>query len=52
MMFFSIEDINIGVKKLPNGKDKDIKGYQDEILKIGGPIMIPHMHNMFNLVMK
>jgi len=52
MMFFSIEDIKFGVKRLANRKDKDIKGYQDEILKVGGPIIIPHMHNLFNLAIK
>jgi hypothetical protein len=40
----SIEDIKFGVKKQSKGKSKDIKGYQDEILKIGGPILIPHIH--------
>jgi hypothetical protein len=37
---FSIEDIKFGVKWLGNEKAKDIEGYQYEILKIGGPIMI------------
>jgi hypothetical protein len=50
--FFSIEDINFGVKKLTNGKAKDIEGYQAEILKIGGPILIPHIHKLFNLAVK
>ena len=49
---FLIEDIKFGVKRLANRKDKDIKGYQDEILKVGGPIIIPHMHNLFNLAIK
>jgi hypothetical protein len=40
------------VKRLANGKAKDIKGYQDEILKIGGPILIPHIHKLFNLAVK
>jgi hypothetical protein len=31
---FSIEYINFRVKRLPKGKDKDIEGYQDKILKI------------------
>jgi len=51
-MFFSIEDINFGVKQLANGKAKDIKGYQAEILKIGGPILIHHLHKLFNLAVK
>ena len=46
---FCIEDIKFGVKQLSKGKTKDIKGYQVEILKIGGPILIPHIHNPFNL---
>jgi hypothetical protein len=33
-------------------KAKDIKGYQVEILKIGGPILIPHIHKLFNLAVK
>jgi len=31
---------------------KEIKIYQDENLKIGGPISIPHIHNLFNLEFK
>ena len=45
---FSLEDIYFGVKCLKNGKAKDIEGYQEEILKIGGPILIPHIHKLFN----
>jgi hypothetical protein len=46
---FFIEDIKFGVKWLSKGKDKDIEGYQAEILKIRGPILIPHIHKLFNL---
>jgi hypothetical protein len=46
---FSIEGIKFGVKRLSKGKAKDIEGHQDEILKIGGPILIPHIHKLFNL---
>ena len=46
---FSIEDIEFGVKRLANGKAKDIEGYQAEIFKIEGPIVIPHIHKLFNL---
>jgi hypothetical protein len=46
---FSKENIKFGVKRLSKGKSKDIEGYQDEILKAGGPILIPHIHNLFNL---
>jgi hypothetical protein len=49
---FSIEDIKFGVKWLSKGKAKDIEGYQDEILKIGGPILIPHIHKLFNLAIQ
>jgi hypothetical protein len=49
---FSIEDIKFGVKRLANRKYKDIKGYQDEILKIGGHILIPYIHKLFNLAVK
>ena len=38
--------------RLANGKSKGIKGYQAEILKIGGPVLIPHIHKLFNLVVK
>ena len=48
--FSQLKDINFGVKHLENGKSKDIEGYQAEILKIGGPILIPHIHKLFNLV--
>ena len=30
----------------------DIEVYQDEIFKIGGPILIPHIHKLFNLAVK
>ena len=36
---FSLEDIDFGVKRLANGKAKDIEGYQSKILKIGGPVI-------------
>jgi hypothetical protein len=49
---FSLDDIEFRVKWLANGKAKDIEGYQDEIFKIGGPILIPHIHKLFNLAVK
>ena len=49
---FSIKEITLGVKRISKGKSKDIEGYQVEILKIGGPILIPHIHNLFNLAVK
>ena len=49
---FSLEDIDFGVKCLENGKAKDIEGYEEEILKIGGPILILHIHKLFNLSIK
>ena len=39
-------------KCLTNGKAKDIEGYQVEILKIGGHVLIPHIHKLFNLSVK
>ena len=42
--FFSLKDIDFRVKHLANGKSKDIEGYQEEILKIGGPVLIPKCH--------
>jgi len=45
---FSLEDIDFGVNCLANGKAKDIEGYQAEILKIGDPVLIPHIHKIFN----
>jgi hypothetical protein len=49
---FSLDDIEFGVKWLANGKAKDIEGYQVEIFKIRGHILIPHIHTLFNLVVK
>ena len=49
---FSLDDIEFGVKRLANGKAKDIEGYQAEFFKIGGPILIPHIHKLFNLAFK
>ena len=33
-------------------KTKDIEDYQAEILKIGGPALIPHIHKLFNQAVK
>jgi hypothetical protein len=33
-------------------KDKDIEDYQAGIFKIEGPIIIPHIHKLFNLAVK
>jgi hypothetical protein len=49
---FSLDDIEFRVKMLVNGKAKDIEGYQVEIFKIRGPILIPHIHKLFNLAVK
>jgi hypothetical protein len=49
---FSLDDIEFGVKRHANGKAKDIEGYQAGIFKIGGPILIPHIHKLFNLAVK
>jgi hypothetical protein len=49
---FSLDDIEFGVKRFANGKAKYIEGYQDEIFKIRGPILIPHIHKLFNLAVK
>jgi hypothetical protein len=46
---FSLDDIEFGVKQLENGKAKDNEGYQDKNFKIRGPILIPHIHKIFNL---
>ena len=43
---FSLDDIEVRVKRLANGKAKDIEGYQAEIFKIRGPILIPHIHKL------
>ena len=48
----SLEDIDFWVKRLANGKAKDIEGYQEEILKIAGPILIPQIHKIFNQAVK
>jgi hypothetical protein len=45
---FYLEDIEFGVKWLEKGKVKDIKGFQVEILKSGGHILIPYIHKIFN----
>ena len=50
--FFSLDDIELGVKWLANGKAKDIEGYQAGIFKIREPILIPHIQKIFNLVVK
>jgi len=47
---FTFKDIEFGVKRLDKRKTKEIKGYQEEILKIEGLVLIPHIHKIFNLV--
>ena len=49
---FSLDDIELGVKRLANGKHKEIEGYQAKKFKIEGPILIPHIHKLFNLAVK
>ena len=47
-----MKDIDFGVKCLANGKAKDIEGYQEKSLKIGGHVLIPHIHKLFNQAVK
>jgi hypothetical protein len=42
----------VGVKHLAKGKVIDIDGYHMEILKIEGSIIIPRLHNQFNIAVK
>ena len=49
---FSLDVIEFGFKQISNGKAKDIEEYQVEIFKIGRPILIPHIHKLFNLLVK
>jgi hypothetical protein len=49
---FYIDDIKFGIKRLSKGKSKDIEGYQDEALKIGGPTLISNLHKLFNLAIQ
>ena len=46
---FSLDEIEFEVKRLANGKAKDILGYQAKNIKIKEPILIPHIHILFNL---
>ena len=48
----SLEDIYFEVKILTNGKSTNIEGYKVEILKIARHVLIPHIHKLFNLVVK
>jgi hypothetical protein len=50
--FFSLDYIEFEIKRLANGNAKDIQGYHSEIFKIGGPILIPHIHKLFNSAVK
>ena len=47
-----MDDIEFRVKQLANGKDKDIEGYQVELFKMRGSILIHHIHKLFNLAVK
>ena len=37
---------------MENGKAKDIQGYEEEILKVGGHVLNPHIHKLFNQAVK
>jgi hypothetical protein len=45
---FSLDAIEFRVKQLANDKYKDIGGYQAKSFKIGGPMLIPHIHKLLN----
>jgi hypothetical protein len=47
-----MEGIKSRVRRLADWKSKDIEGYQDEMLKIRGHILIPHIHKLLNLAAK
>jgi hypothetical protein len=49
---FSLDDIEFRVKRLVNGKAKDIECYQPKNFKIRRPILIPHIHKIFTLAVK
>jgi len=49
---FSLKYIEFGVKQLANGKAKDIEGCQAKFFKMGGSILIPLIHKIFNLIVK
>jgi hypothetical protein len=51
-VIFSLDDIEFRVKRLANGKAKDIEGYEAENFKTEGPILIPHIHKLLNLIVK
>jgi hypothetical protein len=40
--------MEFGVKQLAKAKAKDIDDYQTKNLKIIQPILIPHVHTLFN----
>lgn len=49
---FSFEDMEFKLENLANGKFRDIKGYQDKIFKMGGSIIILHVHKLLNFAVK
>ena len=49
---FLLKNIDFEVKRLANGKAKDIEDYQAQILKIRGLVLIPHIHKLFILAVK
>ena len=49
---FYLDGIEFRVKRLANGKAKDIEGYKVGIFKNRGSILIPHIHKLFNLADK
>lgn len=49
---FCLEDMEFGIKKLANGKVRDIEVYWVEIFKMERYIFIPHIHKRLNLVVK
>lgn len=49
---FTVNDIEFGVEHLAKEKVKDNKGYQVEVLKTGGFVLIIHIHKIFKTVVK
>ena len=47
---FFFKSPRFGIKWFMKGKYKNIKGYEEEIMKIWGPIHIPHIHKLSNLI--
>ena len=49
---FTVQEVEMGIKKLGVGKEKDLADLQEEYLKWGSKILAPHIIENFNNIIQ